>query len=305
MSFDPKDFRRALGQFPTGVTVITTLDDQDRPCGMTASSFNSVSMEPPLVLWSVGKGSRGTDIYANASHFVVNVLGNEQIDLSNRFASKMEDKFEGLDYDKGVNNCPVLQETAATFECKTWQVYEGGDHFIVVGEVVDYKHTDADSLVFHKGRYAISATHPSTHTNDKNDAVDTEGFTSNYLLYLLRQTYNGYRNEFYPNLSGFDISIPEWRVMIAVANGSTSLDNLMSLVMQPLGELKNTVSTLSDRGYLEVNGDVVGFTEAGVELSKKLQKMASHFEDELLNSLGAEKAQNLKDALKALLQALN
>lgn len=305
MSFDPKDFRRALGQFPTGVTVITTLDGDGKPCGMTASSFNSVSMDPPLVLWSVGKGSRGTDVYANASHFVVNVLADDQINLSNGFASKSDDKFAGVEYSEGVNGCPVLADTAASFQCKTWKVYEGGDHFIVVGEVVDYAHAEHDSLVFQKGRYAIAATHPSTQASAQNAAADTEGFTDNYLLYLLRQTYNGYRNEFYPNLNQFNISVPEWRVLIAVANGNTTLENLMSLVMQPLSELKNTVNSLAERNLLSLADDVVSFTEEGQALSKELQNMASSFEDKLLTELGSEETQQLKDSLRALLQALS
>ena len=147
--FDQKDFRQALGQFPTGVTVITTLDKEGNPIGVTASSFNSVSMEPPLVLWSVAKKAYSAKIFETSPHFNVNVLGEGQMDISNTCARQGEDKFAKINYKSGIDGYPILEDTAACFECKTWKLYEGGDHIIVVGEVIKYQNnSDVKPLAF-------------------------------------------------------------------------------------------------------------------------------------------------------------
>lgn len=160
-TIDPRDFRRALSQFPTGVTVVTTVTPDGDPIGVTASSFNSVSMDPALVLWSVDKGAFSAELFRTAEHFAVNVLSTDQMAISNRFASRGEDKFKDTDWSAGVGGSPVFPEVSARFECRTWNVYEGGDHLIIVGEVLGY-HYDADRapLVFAKGGYAVAATHP-------------------------------------------------------------------------------------------------------------------------------------------------
>ena len=158
--FDPKAFRQALGQFPTGVTVITTLDKEGNPIGVTASSFNSVSMEPPLVLWSVAKKAYSAKIFEEAAHFNINVLGESQIEISNTCAKQGADKFANIGFQSGIDGCPILENTAACFECKTWKLYDGGDHIIVVGEVLKYQSNPSiKPLVFARGSYAVTAAH--------------------------------------------------------------------------------------------------------------------------------------------------
>ena len=158
--FDAKNFRHALGQFPTGVTVITTLDKEGNPIGATASSFNSVSMQPPLVLWSVGKNAYSAKIFEETEYFNVNVLSESQVDVSNTCAKQGTDKFAKIDYKSGIDGCPILNNTAACFECKTWKLYDGGDHIIVVGEVIKYQsNSDIKPLVFARGSYAVTAAH--------------------------------------------------------------------------------------------------------------------------------------------------
>ena len=159
---DLRDFRRALGQFPTGVTIVTTLDAAGSPIGVTASSFNSVSLDPPLVLWSVDKAAFSAETFRTARHFAVNVLAEDQVALSNRFASRGEDKFKDVAWTAGLGGCPVFDGVAARFECRTWAAYEGGDHWILVGEVLSYAYETAQApLVFAKGGYAVSTRHPA------------------------------------------------------------------------------------------------------------------------------------------------
>jgi len=153
---EPKDFRRALGHFATGVTVVTTLDSQGQPIGVTASSFNSVSLEPPLVLWSIGRNAYSYPAFAEAEHFAVHVLGEHQQEWSNRFGRAGEDKVAGLDCREGIAGVPLLEGCPVRFECRTEHRYEGGDHLILVGRVLRLSEADeaAAPLPFHRGRYA-------------------------------------------------------------------------------------------------------------------------------------------------------
>jgi len=193
--FDAREFRSALGQFPTGVTVITAVDKKGEPIGCTASSFNSVSMDPALILWSVDKGAFSADIFANAEYFAVNVLSEAQVSTSNRFAGRGEDKFKEVSYAKGLGDTPLLEGCCARFECKTWSVNEGGDHLIIVGEVLKYHYNNSlTPLVFSRGSYAITAQHPNGCSQNK-DSGGSHAFLDDYLLYLLNSTISKYRHE--------------------------------------------------------------------------------------------------------------
>jgi len=150
---DVGEFRRALGCFATGVAVVTTLDARGEPVGITISSFNSVSMDPPLVLWSIADDAMSYDVFMNAKYFAVNVLTIEQQELSARFASKGANKFDGLGCREGLHGLPILPEYAACFECRTESQYEGGDHKIIVGRVLRLEDTDKDPLIFYRGHF--------------------------------------------------------------------------------------------------------------------------------------------------------
>lgn len=160
--FDGREFRNALGRFATGVAVVTTCDSEERRLGLTVSSFNAVSMEPPLVLWSLDRGSSTLPAFEAASHFAVNVLGAEQMALSNRFASREEDKFRDLDCSEGAGGIPLLPDCVACFQCRTVHRYDGGDHVIFVGEVETFERRPGTALLFHDGNYCVAATHPES-----------------------------------------------------------------------------------------------------------------------------------------------
>lgn len=154
-TFDTKGFRKALGKFPTGVTIITTTSESGEPIGMTVSSFNSVSMDPPLILWSIDHKAHSLEFFENCEYFAVNILSNQQQNLSNLFASTGADKFKKTEFTQGAGNSPLLANCIAQLECRTWKTYEGGDHTIILGEVLEYHHDDTQSaLVFYQGNYA-------------------------------------------------------------------------------------------------------------------------------------------------------
>jgi flavin reductase (DIM6/NTAB) family NADH-FMN oxidoreductase RutF len=152
-SIDPRDFRNALGTYATGVTIITAVAADGRPYGLTCNSFASVSLNPPLVLWSLGKFSQGLSVFHNASHFAVNVLGASQQALASRFAKSSEDKFVGVDWTPGLGNAPLLADSVASFQCRSASRYYGGDHVIFLGAVEAYSYNRNEPLLFARGDY--------------------------------------------------------------------------------------------------------------------------------------------------------
>lgn len=161
MSFDLRTFRDTLSLFVTGVTVITTRDETGAPVGITANSFNSVSLEPPLVLWSIGLNALSLSAFANAKAFAVHILREDQAELSQRFAKSGTNKFEGLAIESGLHNLPILPDCAARLECLPYAKHEAGDHTLFIAEVQRLaSDPDAMPLVYHGGRYAELADKP-------------------------------------------------------------------------------------------------------------------------------------------------
>lgn len=152
VDFSERELRDALGRFVTGVTIVTTMT-ADGPLGMTANSFSSVSLVPPLVLWSPARKSRRFPAFEAASHFAVHVLSDRQRALAERFAAAGADPFEGLPYGHGVGDVPLLSDCAARFECRHAAGYDGGDHLIVVGEVLRLEVSEQPPLVFFRGGF--------------------------------------------------------------------------------------------------------------------------------------------------------
>ena len=152
-SIDPRDFRNALGAYGTGVTIITATAADGKPYGITCNSFASVSLNPPLVLWSLGIYSSSLTVFQNASHFSVHILGASQQALANKFAKSSEDKFAGVDWTPGLGDAPVLAESVANFQCRSVNRYYGGDHVIFLGAVEAYAYNTGEPLLFARGTY--------------------------------------------------------------------------------------------------------------------------------------------------------
>lgn len=158
-SLDPRDFRSALGCFPTGVCLITTVAPDGHRAGLTANSFSSVSLDPPMVLWSLARTASSAPVFRDAEYFAINVLSADDDALSSHFARSGLDKFAALDerFSCGLGGTPVLQGAVATFECHSRHRYYGGDHIIMIGVVERYAYEPGRApLVFHRGRYAAT-----------------------------------------------------------------------------------------------------------------------------------------------------
>lgn len=158
-AIDSKEFRRTLGAFPTGVTVITTRDEDGNPFGVTASSFNSVSLDPPLILWSQSTTSSSYPAFNKNDRFVVNILADHQINVSNQFAKSGPDKFRGIATTAGLGGIPVIDDCAAHLECTKVAAYPGGDHVVYIGRVERISRSAHRSLAFGDGKYLKTFAH--------------------------------------------------------------------------------------------------------------------------------------------------
>lgn len=153
-TFSSLEFRAALGMFATGVTIVTARGPDGLPVGLTANSFNSVSLTPPLVLWSLSRRAGSMAAFSAGSHYAINILAADQHALAERFASKAVDRFAGVSWHEGTAGAPVIDGAVAVFECFNRSRYDEGDHVIFVGEVERCAHrAGAQPLIFHGGRY--------------------------------------------------------------------------------------------------------------------------------------------------------
>lgn len=158
-SFDTRDLRDVLSCFATGVTVVTTVGENEAPLGLVVNSFSSVSLDPPLVLWSIDLSSPSLSAFREHSGFAINIMGADDKEKTLQFARPSANKFEGISWRPGRHGVPVLEDAIATLECETHERIECGDHEIFIGKVVTVDRSDGNPLLFHRGQFAdIGAT---------------------------------------------------------------------------------------------------------------------------------------------------
>jgi flavin reductase (DIM6/NTAB) family NADH-FMN oxidoreductase RutF len=155
-AFTEREFRDALGAFATGVTVICAPAPDGRFVGFTANSFNSVSLDPPLVVWSLGRRASTLAALERTERYAINVLAHDQADLARRFSRPHADRFEGVPYRLGDAGVPLIDGCVAWFECRHHAIHRAGDHMLFIGEVESCARHRGAALVFHRGRYATT-----------------------------------------------------------------------------------------------------------------------------------------------------
>lgn len=309
---DARSFRNALGNFATGVTIVTVRDDTDEYVGVTASSFNSVSMDPPLVLWSLDKSAHSLKAYERAEYFAVNVLAADQVSLSKRFAtSGAIDKFEGVKFAEGMGGAPVLEGCTANFQCRKSFVYEGGDHLILVGEVVEFDSSGRAGLVFHRGSYAVSQPHPVSGI-PRSDASEEHDFVEVYLDYLLTQTAERFRAQFQVVLDDAGVHTFEWRILACLADNSEGLtfEQLRDMTLANENELSRLIRSVQDKAWISTGDDFSGeirywIAAKGLDKVVPLIASARAHESDALGEFSAEEAQQFKNNLMSLLRWVN
>ena len=307
-AIDPRQLREALGAFATGITIVTTRDAQGRDIGLTANSFNSVSLSPPMVLWSLAKNSHSQPAFAAAEYFAVHILALDQEPLSNLFSKSGADKFAGLDIRRGAGNVPLLQGCAARFQCRTAFRYEGGDHEIYVGEVVEFEHFDHAPLVFHRGKYSVVRKKEARTDLPPADAGDGS-FARDFLGFLLPKAqfllFEGIRSE----LQRLSISLDQYFALAALGAGdprtADQLNRLASLYDREF--TSKAALDLIARGLVACEEGVaeqprLSLTSGGSRLMLELLAIGKDAEADLLEPFEYGEAQELRVLLKRLVR---
>ena len=305
-TFDAKDFRQALGMFATGVTIVTTRAADGSPVGVTANSFNSVSLNPPLVLWSLAKNARSLDAFKNGAHWNVHILSHEQEALSNLFARAGEDKFGQQSLDTGVTNAPLLTACSARFQCKTMFQYEGGDHIIFVGEVLAYDRSERPPLLYVTGQYALAA--------QKAQAVSTEAqadsastlYSENLMGYLLGRAHYQFLAGFRAQLNERHLSDADFFVLslLSVREPLSDRDIAAHIAYTGIDVGAVLLQSLCERGLLRKNVSAsYGLSPAGRDAILHVMAAAKAEEADVVAQLGEAEAALLRNLLKRLIRA--
>lgn len=306
--FDPRDFRRALGAFATGVTIVTARAEDGSPVGITANSFNSVSLDPPMVLWSLAKNARSLPVFAGTEYWNVHVLANDQEALSNRFARAGEDKFAGLDLDTGVSDAPLIRACSARFQCRAAFQYEGGDHVIFVGEVVDYDRTPSPPLLYVTGGYALAAPKAGAVASVASEGEFTDAiYSENLLGYLLGRAHYQFVAGFRPMLDEYALTDADFFVLslLSVRQPLSSAEIASHVAYTGADISPAALQSLRGRGLLELDepGDGWRLSACGLNAILRVVAAAKAVEADALERLDPMEAVGLRNLLKRLIAA--
>jgi 3-hydroxy-9,10-secoandrosta-1,3,5(10)-triene-9,17-dione monooxygenase reductase component len=302
-----RSFRNALGAFATGVTVVTTRSGEGGDVGLTANSFNSVSLDPPMVLWSLAKTSKSLSTFMTASYFAVHVLASDQEALSARFARPASDKFADLPIDRGVGAIPLLTDCSARFQCRTAFRYEGGDHMIFVGQVEAFDHWDRPPLVYHAGRYAsaVRVTQPQA---ARSDAEPDSSFSQDFLIYLLGRAHHQLFLQLRNSLRRYGLSEDGWFVLslLGVANNRTIEELGRLLAYTGKGITYDLLASLGAAGFVKLAGFYdpharVELTDTGRKVVIELVAAARAAEDHAQRNLESSQTRVLKCVLRQII----
>lgn len=304
-AFDNQAFRQALGSFTTGVTIITATAPDGTPVGLTANSFNSVSLDPPLVLWSLAKTSLSVEAFSEAEHWNVHVLSQHQQDLSNTFASRGEDKFSGIALDDGISNAPLIPDCSARFQCRNTVTHDGGDHLIFIGEVLDFDQQALPPLVFQQGQYAMTARKPWEEVAISAEPAAPEcSYNEDLLGYLLGRSHFQMLYRMRKELDKqaledshfFALSVLNIQHQLTVEEINTHLDYTGHIIND------EDVEFLVRQDLIQaIDNDLYQLTETGRDTSLRHIAQAKAIEEELIGELGAGDVMALKLMLKRLI----
>jgi 4-hydroxyphenylacetate 3-hydroxylase, reductase component len=331
-SENTRALRNCLAQFATGVTVITCLDANGKPVGVTANSFSSLSLEPPLVLWSIVTKSSSRAVFESFGYFAVNILSERQQDLAMVFSKPSDNRFAQVETTVGIQGLPLIEGSLAQFECKVTQEIEQGDHVIMIGEVLAFRQQDhvaankgakksvspasRTPLLFSQGHFAQLVPTPieKEPVSPVNDAVAEQeqgaAFYEDYLPYLLARAADGSTGYFHSRLKHFGLTMLSWRVMACLSDGMAwTVNDLsrVSLAKQP------TVSKLLDRleaqRLIKRNNDaadarkvMVTLTKLGAQKITPVIRDARTYNETLAQQFKGGELERLKGMLRHLIE---
>lgn len=306
-AFDPRILRRALGNFATGVTIVTARAGEDM-VGVTANSFSSVSLDPPLVLWSIDKRSGSLPVFRRASHFAINVLAMDQIELSNRFARPHEDRYAGVPWHPGEGGCILLEGTSANFQCEKVEIIEGGDHWILIGRVRAFEDHGTAPLVYHQGSYSMVLPHP--HRQPPQGAAAGEpadGLQSrlaDHPYYLMTQAVRSYQESYQPKQIQTGWRPGEARLLMILNDGpARDMAALTRQADMPQHQVEHTLDLLRSRGLVERTPEGVALTAAGATQVRGIWALARSHEEQVFARFDRAQVENFKLVLRGIIAA--
>ena len=315
--FSPRDFRATLGMFATGVTIVTARTAAGDPVGLTANSFNSVSLDPPLVLWSLAKAAGSMAAFANGRHYAINVLSADQRALAERFAARDVDRWQGVDFVEGASGAPLLKGCVAIFECFNRSQYTEGDHVIFVGEVERCtRNSSASPLLYHGGRFYTEHPLLGSQADASAPQAPDGRFVGSYLGYLLGQASHAVYRDFENAIAEQGLTHIAWRVLAvlhdaAVAPGADgkglAVGCLAHDVLSKQPTVTKLVQRMADDGLVQLLADpddhrrtLVVATSEGHRIAAALIEQARAQESTLLSRWSAGEAEALKRHLQKL-----
>jgi len=305
--FDPKDFRRALGMFATGVTIVTARSADGTPVGVTANSFNSVSISPPLVLWSLSKNAYSLATFSQATHWNVHILAENQVEMSNLFARAGHDKFNGLQLDSAPAQTPLLQDCSARFQCRTMFQYEGGDHVIFVGEVLEYDRSERPPLLYVTGGYALASRKSEAVSTEPSADIGSALFSEDLLGYLLGRSHYQFVNGIRATLNERGLSEGDFFVLslLSVQAPLTASEVASHVAYTAINIGPAQLQSLCDRGLLEHSVAQAGgfiLSSSGRDTILHVLAAAKAEEADVVDQLGEMEAAMLRNLLKRLIR---
>ena len=304
-----RQFRDALGTFATGVTIVTTRSAAGEDIGLTANSFNSVSLDPPMVLWSLAKKSLSLPAFLESGYFAVHVLSASQEALSLTFATRGAEKFAGLEIRRGAGDAPLLPGCSALFQCRTAFTYEGGDHVIFVGAVESFEHFERPPLVFHGGRYAVAVEKPPPTPQPATDSEPDSSFSQDFLIYLLGRAHFQLFLELRRDLENHGLSEDQWFVLsiLAMSDNRTvaELDRMLWYTGKRV--TYDLLASLTAGGFARLHGSYdpharVALSDSGKRVVLELVAVAKAAESDAERNLGYGETQLLKRALRSIIR---
>jgi len=302
---DPRAFRRALGNFATGVTIVTAQNQHGTKVGVTASSFNSLSIDPPLILWSSLKEARSCAIFESASHFAVNVLASDQLDMSNHFTRQQEDKFAEIEWEEGIGGAPVFPNCAARFQCETYSKIDGGDHWIFIGKVIAFDDFGRSPLCFHQGSYSMVFNHPGSTPKSGESAANQAdgGRMGSHTFFLMLMAVRAYQASYQPKLETLGLRLIEARSLLVLQDQpGLDAERLVVHANAPITEVQEGLDNLIDQGLIKLSGNGYELLDEGQIKAGQCWSLADAHAAEVFKDVGEGMVDDFKTVLRRLIQ---
>jgi 4-hydroxyphenylacetate 3-hydroxylase, reductase component len=305
-SVDHKAFRRCLAQFGTGVAIVTTVWN-NKPVGITINSFSSVSLDPPLILWSIARSSANFNAFTQTEHFAINFLSMEQMELAQRFASSVDDKFVLTEWENGTDGLPILKGAIGILECSIRYNYNGGDHAIIVGQATRYIRRPGSALLYVQGRFAIAENHPdlplpyelkSPPVSDRR-IPDEEAAFSTMLFHAYRTMSNGFAQHRAAEKLTFGQS---WILFSLAHNNDYTIASLADELFMTRHAARDAVDELTRNGLVAVDKEGgLSITEKGIQRRDAVRNRLMQYEASLLEHLSTKEVESIKKMLRQLI----